>query len=108
MNQIKIQVPFGAAGWKECLNRSRKANGEIDPTKVHTHMFSYLIDGLMNELKNQGYRSIGRGRILFEEACDWQAKFQVNAIIEHRKQSGFKKVAKFATFTIGDEIPKVE
>ena len=53
MKQIKIQVPFGKEGWKECLNRSRKANGEIDPTKVHTHMFSYLIDGLMVELKNQ-------------------------------------------------------
>jgi hypothetical protein len=108
MKQTTIQVEFGAKGWRECLNRSRKANGEIDPTKVAGHMFNYLIDGLMVELKNQGYRSIGRGRILFEEACDWQVKFNVNAIIEHRKQSGFKKVAKYVKFTIGDEIPKVE
>lgn len=107
MKNLKIQVPFGPQAYKECKEKS-KVNGKIDAEKFYWAMVNYQLDGLMTELKNQGYRSIGRGRVIFEEACDWQARINVTKIVKILKMTNWKKIPKFTEFEIGDEIPKVE
>ena len=107
MNKQIVKVPFGKEGWTECKKRS-VVNGEIDGNKLYGEMFGYLIDGLMEQLKEMGYKRIGRGRILFEEAADWQARFAIERISKVLKISGYTKMVKYIEFNIGEEIPKVE
>jgi hypothetical protein len=103
-----VKVPFGKEGYVFCKNNARTVNGEVDWKRFGIEIFDYLVIGLVAELKNQGYKSIGRDRILVEEACDYQAKMNVNYIFRVRKESNYTRVPKFAYFTIDHDIPKVE
>jgi hypothetical protein len=103
-----VKVPFGKEGYVFCKNNARTVNGELDWKKLSSEIFDYIIDGLMSELKNQGYRSIGRQRILYEEACDYQAKLNINYIFRVRKESNYTQVPKFVYFTLDYDIPKEE
>lgn len=104
-----INVKYGSEGAKQVYDEMKQDNvyedRELFAKNFKGYVFEYLIDGLMQELKNQGYRSIGRGRVMFEEACDWQAKFAINHIIACMK---IRKVPKTVQFKIGNEVPKVE
>lgn len=105
--QTVIQVPFGRKGRKECFERAR-VNGVVDAKKLYGEMFNYMIDGLMSELKNRGYKKIGRARILFEEACDVQANLNIEKIIKMRKESNYTQTPAVAIFVLHHDIPKVE
>jgi hypothetical protein len=107
MSEQIITVEFGIKAKKQ-IREEIKNEGKEYKTAFYPKAVGYLMDGFLNEMKKQGYKKIGRARLIFEEAIDWQAKFEASRIIDIMNKHNGSKIPKYAFFKIGDEIPKVE
>lgn len=106
-NQI-VKVEFGQKGYRQVREEMKKVDADFR-TEFKNYLSSYLIDEFLVQVKEQGYRSIGRSRLIFEEAIDYQAKFETTRIIERMNET--KKLPKWAFFSIDASskgVPKVE
>ena len=89
-------IPFGSQGFKKLIDESQK-------TKSKT--WEVILDWWTKDLKERGYRKMGRGRAVFEEALDWQAKFEgekIRDLFHHRK------VPKKLCYEVRGDLPKIE
>ena len=89
-------IPFGNQGFKRLIDESIK-------TKSKT--WEVILDWWVEDLKGRGYAKIGRGRAIFEEALDWQAKFQGERI---RDLFHNRKVPKTICYDIRGDLPQRE
>lgn len=92
----KFCIPFGTRGFKSLIK-------EVEGTETKT--WEVILDWWVKDLKERGFRKIGRGRAVFEEALDWQAKFEGERILRAFKN---KKVPKNLCYSIREDLPKVE
>jgi len=107
MTQI-VKVEYGIKGHKQ-IREEMKLKGADRVTEFKDYLYGYLIDEFLAEVKRQGFRHIGRARLLFEEAIDYQAKFEVTRIINRLNETKFTKIPKYAVFTLEDgHAPKIE
>ncbi|HEX7178363.1 MAG TPA: hypothetical protein VF220_01470 [Nitrososphaeraceae archaeon] len=107
-NQI-VKVEFGNKGYKTVREEMKKVDADFR-TEFKDYLSSYLIDEFLTVVKEAGYRNIGRARLIFEEAIDYQSKFETTRIIE-RMNANKGKIPKFAFFSIDASskgVPKVE
>lgn len=108
-NQI-VKVEFGNKGYKTVREEMKKVDADY-VKEFKNYLSSYLIDEFLLVVKEAGYKNIGRARLVFEEAIDYQAKFETTRIIERMNQSKGSKIPKYAFFSIDASskgVPKIE
>ena len=107
MSEI-VKVEYGLKGHRKIRTEMKEKNANY-VTEFKSYLYSYLIDEFLTEVKRQGYRNIGRARLIFEEAIDYQAKFEVSRIIAKLNETHGAKIPKYAFFKLEDgHAPRVE
>ena len=107
MSQI-VKVEYGLKGHRKIREEMKEKNAHY-ATEFKNYLHSYLIDEFLAEVKRQGFRNIGRARLLFEEAIDYQAQFEVCRIIAKLNETNGAKIPKYAVFKLEEgHAPKVE
>src|SRR6185436_5397287 len=87
----QIEVPFGKETAREYLN-----------TK-DTTLSAFILEKLIAKLRQEGYKSTGIGRAIFEDALDYDVKFKAASIAKLWKEQ--HKIPKVIRFDIS--VPKV-
>ena len=101
-----IKVEFGQKGYRAVREEQKKDDADFAKT-FQKYLDTYLMEEFVKTVKEMGYRSIGRGRLVFEEAIDYQSSFEAERIV--KRMNATKKLPKWAFFTIDSAgVPKVE
>jgi len=83
MNQITI--PFGNEGMKQYRHEFEATGVKLD---------TYLLDKAISEMEKAGFSASKIGRIIFEEALDYESTAQAQLVIKYLKIHKIPKTVK--------------